>query len=757
MDRQTVGRRGKLVTDEKRNPLQVARARLSQRHLLTALNDDSNTARTGWLLFLSLMGYLIVALAGITHQDLLLNTPVHLPILNIKVALDRFFLFAPLFLVFVHGGMIIQHIVLARKLQTFNNLIKEEGLADNGIYHPLRYELHSYFFTQSFAGPPGSPLLNGFFRVMVSISLWILPVLLLVYFQTAFLPFHDPVVTAAHRFYIVLDLVLLVGIGVFVNQPETLLSRALAKRVTRRPVHFVLGVAGVLATLFFSFLVATIPDSFLDRMTRSFPPFRGTPLEVAIGKDPAGGKDRYAFWPTAFLFENIEDKTNGNKTLSFFQRNLVVTDKDLVPNREDNFGEVSANLRGRDLRYANLNRSDLHRADFTGADLSGASLVGANLKKALLSCPSLEEELGLGGDSAQKRRCTKLVGADLRKALLQHADFRAADMRFAGLESADLSMAQMEQAVLYGANFSYAKLRRTNFSLAKLQGADLSWSDAQGANFSVAELQGTNFQYAELVSGNYSNSKMEGADFSYAKLLGAVLRNTRLFRTNFTGVNLNLADLREASLYGALPTDSAALVVLADFGKVKLKPVPGDELSKLIKGIEHLPGNVREIVEERFGGAVEALAKEWPEKSDWLALIRASQREGISVEKNRLDLTNRLGNLSCGDKTPEGALVQSVVERGMYQFNGDTMLLYHRLLGQKCKPFSKVALANVEQLQKAASEYQRKLRKARKQARNAASRKRQVSKTAAKTEGGASSSPVTKTASETSAVSASAP
>ena len=112
--------------------LNKAERRMSQRHLLTALNDTSAAVRNGWLLFLALMGYLVVALAGVTHEDLLLNTPVNLPMLNIGIALDRFFLFAPLFLLFVHVGMIVQHIVLARKAVALNDLILLEKRKDQG-------------------------------------------------------------------------------------------------------------------------------------------------------------------------------------------------------------------------------------------------------------------------------------------------------------------------------------------------------------------------------------------------------------------------------------------------------------------------------------------------------------------------------------------------------------------------------------------------------------------------------------------------
>src|SRR5258708_4204114 len=46
------------------------------------------------------MGYFCVALAGVTHTDLLLSVPVRLPVLRTQIQLRGFFLFAPALLIF---------------------------------------------------------------------------------------------------------------------------------------------------------------------------------------------------------------------------------------------------------------------------------------------------------------------------------------------------------------------------------------------------------------------------------------------------------------------------------------------------------------------------------------------------------------------------------------------------------------------------------------------------------------------------------
>ncbi len=75
----------------------------------------------------------------------------------------------------------------------------------------LRRQLPSNIFVQFLAGPRDlrDGLLGWMLRVIAWISLIIGPVLLLVFFQLQFLPYHNPVVTWWQRIAVLLDLVLL--------------------------------------------------------------------------------------------------------------------------------------------------------------------------------------------------------------------------------------------------------------------------------------------------------------------------------------------------------------------------------------------------------------------------------------------------------------------------------------------------------------------------------------------------------------------
>ena len=60
--------------------------------LLEAVNDSSDTVNTSWLIFIGIMSYLLITVAGVTHKDLLLSQGIHLPILQVGIDLPSFFL-----------------------------------------------------------------------------------------------------------------------------------------------------------------------------------------------------------------------------------------------------------------------------------------------------------------------------------------------------------------------------------------------------------------------------------------------------------------------------------------------------------------------------------------------------------------------------------------------------------------------------------------------------------------------------------------
>lgn len=637
--------------------------------LLEAVNNSSDTAHTGWLIFLAIMTYLMIAVAGVTHEALLLETPVQLPILQVKIQLKQFFQFAPILLVLFHLGILAQLVLLARKTLEFDHAIRLLEASDRRN-HPLRLELHNFFFVQSIAGPERSAVMSGFLYLMSWLTIVILPVVLLLYMQASFLPYHDTTTTWINRVALLFDIALLLFIGVFLMRVETSFFQAFWRSTATHPVSALATTAVLAIVAYLSFFAATVPDERLDRMSRD--------MLAWAGVQNAGAAQQ-----SGFLLPFLAPSADGT-LFGIFRRNLVVTDADPVAGMRRRGGEKTLNLRGRDIRYAKLDRTDLQGADLTGARLDGASLVGANLQGAWLNCAEIDRLL-LNDDRAAGK-CPSARDADFSKAQLSGAHMAGIDLRGARLDEAQLEGADLANALLAGASFSSARLEK----------ADLTGGvEAQGANFLNAALQGADLTGARLQFADFSSAAMQGAVLNYAQLQGAVLRDAdleaaslqrvKLQGADMTGMKMTGADLRGAVIWMTLPPqwDSTGL---ADLSELSIRPLDEREQASLKSAAERVPdARAREAL-----GPLAASADGWNGTADqrrWQSWSGASPPPPAATY--RYDLTAYLTGLMCSARWSDGAIAIGVARRAVdQQFRGDAAAVYDGLKGASC-PASK--------------------------------------------------------------------
>ncbi len=422
--------------------------------LLNAANDASNAARNAWLAFLALVTYLLVTLGGVSHEDLLLNSGVQLPIVNIKIPLFSFFQYAPLLLLLVMLSLLIQHVVLAPKYRRFVEAIAPYETKAHKE-HPARELVHSYVVPQLLAGPKRNFITRSLMRLMVFVTFVLLPVVTLLYFQIKFIPYHEVWVTYWHRIMVLLGLAMLFALLPIIqlkSRKREIKVGPQAEAWRASPLGILVGAVFAVLVVSFSWLIATVPDEGLDRRLGFVPPH--AELRLISPSELLNPLVRAAY-ERIVQADNPKDEGEADKPKDegkgwllrwlISYRVLVVEDTDMVPDEGDTHGEVSVVLRERDFRFARLNRSDLHRADLTRADLRGAELADTRLEKAKL------EGVRLQG--------AYLYGAQLQGAVLRFAQFQGADLQSAKLQGADLFLAQLQSANLYFARLQGAVLR----------------------------------------------------------------------------------------------------------------------------------------------------------------------------------------------------------------------------------------------------------------------------------------------------------
>src|SRR4029079_17635745 len=112
---------------DKENPaLGTAFSRLSDdpSKVQSALESATNLARTLWVSYLSLGVYVAITVGAVTHLDLLRETPIQLPFLQVRLPLKEFFLIVPFLFFIVHLYLMINLKNLADQVNEFIRLLR---------------------------------------------------------------------------------------------------------------------------------------------------------------------------------------------------------------------------------------------------------------------------------------------------------------------------------------------------------------------------------------------------------------------------------------------------------------------------------------------------------------------------------------------------------------------------------------------------------------------------------------------------------
>ena len=623
-----------------------------------SLNDSSARVSTIWVSFLIFALYLLIAAATVTHRQLFLAEPLKLPVLDISLPLWGFFFLAPILFVTLHVYVLLQLLLLARTAAAYNAAVERaDPLPEENA--SLRQRLANTLFAQILAGAPRERegWLGWMLKAMAWTTLVIAPILILVVFQFAFLPYHSHLATWMHRFLIAAELA-----AAFLLWPLVLDARSdfewtriwvQVKRTIVLPLRLfgpngwrrdergrlrqqVALLASCALFVFVSLLLATFPgEPHVNLLT-------GHSLwSVQCERWVSSQFDRLDLTSVDVVDDEKFDKIEN-----------ATAKKGLLPIQS----ERTQDFRERDLNCGTFGLADLRRADFAKARMIGATFFRARLQGASL-------------------RQTQLEGAYLNGAELQEAD-----LGFAGLKGADLSLlplfpaTQLQGAILYGAqlhgaDLGYARLRGANLSGAELQGANLYGAQLQGADLFKAGLQGTDLTFAELQGADLAYARLEGADLSGAQLQGANLKLGELRFALFSDVFLWRT--KGANCFGARTTNpkfDTAIGLKDKFRQAEPVPATPEAIADFIKrAIADLSEPRKDEVRNRLGaGLVADITKEDLATTEtmWRECAANSEKiERAEYDRQRADL---LRELICNSTTH-----RKTIDRGIFRTSDD--------------------------------------------------------------------------------------
>ncbi len=600
--------------------------------LADAANEAAKREAAQWFFFVTIMLALAAIVGSTTHRALFLEEAVRVPVLGLDLPLLGFYFAVPAIFVVLHFYMLAQLGLMARKLATFLDELDRLCGPDRTARERALQRLDSFSVMQLLVGERyGSRRLTVL--IMVWTTLVLAPVLLLLFFQLRFLPYHSEWITWWHRLLILADLSLI----------ALLWPGRLVRRGGRGPwLRRVASAAAAAAVVFFSVVLSTIPDEATDRLAAALPGIRPvyspSPFGWAQPRAPTilgipVGDDRTVLDAVVLrrvLFDGEVDSV-ARRPRSLFARRLVLLDEDFVPEEDSRLVglERTRSLRGRDLRDAVLDRSDLRKVDFAGADLRRASLAGARLDGASFRAADLRG-VDLRGVSADRARfacigeqaplgspdwrCTDLTGARLDRGRFRQASFHGARLRGASLADAWLHGAEFVAADLSGTTLEGAQLPGAWLGRAVMDAARLDRANLQGAILDEARLDGAILDRARLQAASLRGARLMGVGAEQVQLQAARLDSAVLHGVRFLDAQLQGASLRGASVWRVTAPPAAAL---ADADYAELRHAPAET--------PHAPG----AAQPNWNAWImhlEALMAAWT-KTDWylIALSRLAE------------------------------------------------------------------------------------------------------------------------------------
>jgi uncharacterized protein YjbI with pentapeptide repeats len=631
-----------------------------------AVNDSASRVSTIWVSFLIFALYLLTAATTVTHRQLFLAEPVKLPVLNIDLPLWGFFFLAPILFVIFHVYVLLQVLLLAHTAAAYNKAVASAGFSDEESAS-LRQRLANTLFAQIFACAPRER--GGWVGLMLRAMAWttlaIAPILILVTFQFAFLPYHSHIATWTHRLLILLELVAAFGLWPLVLDSErdfqwrsvwtqikravALPSRLFAVGDGRLDVWEWLRQQAVPLAAFALFVLVSL----------SWATFPGEPHvnlltgRLAAGYAPLSAECKDRWVQKKFNFIDLRfDRLILPHADTIDHEKLGKIEKATKEAGQHHEGERTHTLRDRNLNCGVFSDyTDLRGIDFSGSSLQGASFDSAQLQ-------------GASFDSAQLQRAS-LDWAQLQGASFHSAQLQGASLFRAQLHGAILDSDQLEDASLFGAQLQGASLK-----FAQLQGASLIETQLQGAILDGAQLQGASLDFAQLQGAILDGAQLQGASLDLAQLQGADFKDSALEFTRFS--NAYVWRARRANCRESRVTSHKPDAIVA----VRSNPERGDESVKVS------PSDIEKFIERSIGGIPDEKTKEDarqrmrtglvvdPAKDDTAAVEEAwSKCEKASTEPSQKEFDQKfdqgdaafLRDLVCNDTENGKAVAQGIV------------------------------------------------------------------------------------------------
>lgn len=372
----------------------VNRKKRAPSWIIKNIENASKNARKIYFIYIGFLAYCTLTVVTTTDRQIILNEAARLPMINVEVPLNGFFIFAPLIAIFIF-------IYLQLYLQRLKGLIDDVRLN----YQRLE-KRRLYPWMLNIAEDPEPGKIGTLQKLFVNFSLWWTLPFVLILFAFWFVKKHDPNLS-----YIV-GVIPLVGtyiIFFFKRRFEHAKTQNFFLKISKALLVYML----IIFEIYLLFYI--IPKSIEGRLIK-------VNLSYQILVEEPKDKYKTIYWQNLRNVHlegaNIDSAVLKRADLQFsYLQRAILTNANLAEANLSNANLQNASLLAADLQKAKLIGANLQKADLPMVDLREADLSYSVLKEAYLSNANLKGANLQGAD---------LMGTNFQNAILEYSDLQGA-------------------------------------------------------------------------------------------------------------------------------------------------------------------------------------------------------------------------------------------------------------------------------------------------------------------------------------------
>jgi len=343
--------------------------------LIANIAEASKNARSLYIVFVGLLAYSALTVFSTDDRRIVLNEAARLPVINLDVSLNGFFILAPILSIFMFVYFQLYLLKLKRLLEDLRTNFKS-----------IKEDREIYPWMINFSSELGTGFLGHTQSFIVTFSLWLSLPIVLMLFAIWYLKKHDPILS---RFVGIMPLLGTLIVLAFWAHYEQSADYTLQLKNSHLRSFFKKHMARI-----WMLAVVLVFESCLF--------FVFIPLAMR-------GERIVGTWPAVDLsHQNLTNK-EGQSVYLVNLRGAKLQGADFT----------GAILERADLREANLEGAKLEDANLKSADISHAILRRANLRRAILDNAKLQ---------FADLSWSTLEGARFTGAILDSTDFGGANL-----------------------------------------------------------------------------------------------------------------------------------------------------------------------------------------------------------------------------------------------------------------------------------------------------------------------------------------